>query len=335
MFSNIRDSALVIVVAHNNHVLLEHFVESIEKHNAGYPYELLIIDNDSTDSKHLDALTKLSKKYRIETYENDRVEVSFDKACSKYKNQHQYYFFVHDDTCINEDYWLKKYIERLKSNYTEQVINKTKFEKLPIGRVGSNHQPWRDYNSIIGYPIRSEFVHDYLATIFLEEKIPTFYKFVDPERVLYSNDCLVENNIFSLNDFYAMKQKNIKAYKRKCEALNKTLLYPDEGISPKSKYPPGECWNKMTMLTEFMNSIFPLINGFRSVGLEGDGFLEQRDGPDNPWGHRTVIHYGSPNLKRFLANKFNTTGEEIHKKLYSKDKAFLVHCDKLIRGYFK
>jgi hypothetical protein len=330
-----QDKVLVTVVTHNNHVLLEHFVRSLERHDAGYPYELQICDNSSEDKAHLNLLDKFAGKYKITTCENDRVEGSFLKSYT-WNPGYKYYFFAHDDTFISSNGWLLKYIERLKSNHVEKQIENTEFAKLPVGRVGALHQPWRTWDNMMGMPIQCLFVRDFLHGQFPPHKVVQQFKYVDPERVLYTNECLEKARIWTVGEFFDLKQNpNLKhIYDLACESLNRYCGYPDEGIAPKSKYPPGECWNKITMLTEFMNSVGPLNHGFRSIGLEGDGFMEQIDGFDSPWGHKYIHHYGSANIKRFLGKYFGTSGEEIHKKIYSKDKVFLVKCDMILKEYF-
>lgn len=324
-----KNKAALVVVTRNNHVLLQHFIDSLERHDAGFPWDLYIADNSSDDVAHKKFLDSIAKKYEITHYANDRVEATFNKACAFNRGQYAYHMFFHDDTHINENGWLKKHVDRMLSNYAEPQASE--FASLPIGRVGNNHQPWRDYTSIAGYPIGSLFLKEALRILF--SSAPNSYKFVDPERVLYSDECLTKCGIFSVFSFWELKHEPV--FQEMCEMLKHYLPYEDEGIAPKNLYPPGQAWNKMTMVSEFMNSVRPLMCGYRSVGLEGDGYLEQIDGFNEPWGHKTITHYGSPNLKRFLASKFNTTGEEIHKRLYSRDRTFLLQCDRIIQGHFK
>src|SRR6185436_2984574 len=97
-------------------------------------------------------------------------------------------------------------------------------------------------------------------------------------------------------------------------------------------YPAGECWNKFTLLSEFMNSIDPLINNWRTVGLEGDGYLEQIHGYDELWGHEYIHHYGAPNFKQAMAKALNTDAKEIAKTFNSK--ILLMQYDRIVKNYF-
>jgi hypothetical protein len=81
-----------------------------------------------------------------------------------------------------------------------------------------------------------------------------------------------------------------------------------------------------------MCNIDPLIGGYRTVGLEGEGYLEQIHGYDEPWGHNYIHHYGAPNFKQFLAKSFNTDPVEVVK--HFNDKIFLLKADSLLKKYF-
>ena len=93
-----EDKILVVAVTYNNPVLLEHVFQSYEKFNPGYDCDYLVIDHHSPDVKQKKVLDKLSKKYTVELFENNRVETSFQRAWEKYPD-YKYYFFVHDDAC--------------------------------------------------------------------------------------------------------------------------------------------------------------------------------------------------------------------------------------------
>ena len=339
MNQTLTDKVLIVIVSRNNYILLQNLLESIEKHNSGYPYEIIVADNSSDDKNQLQYLTKISSKYNIQTFENDRVEITFSQVAKKNINKYKYYLFLHDDSVVHKDFWLKKYIDRANSEYCESQIQDPNIRKLPIGRVGAHHQFWRSYTEMLGMPLNAIFLKEYLESVYAQ--IPAIFKYVDPERVLYTNECLVMGSDpksiapESLGAFIQLKSTFPKGFDRVCGILSRNLPYPDNGISPKDKYPPGKCWNRLTMLSEFLNSVVPLIHGYRSVGLEGDGFVEQLDGFDSPWGQNFVAHFGSPNLKRFLGKVFGVSSEEIHKKIYSKDRSFLIKCNKIIKDFYK
>lgn len=326
-----KNKALIILITRNNSVLLSSLLRSLKATNAGFDYDLIIGDNSSDDKGHLKVLDRASKDYKIQVCENDRVEVGFDKISKENIEDYKYFFFIHDDTFFFKENWLKMFVDRANSGFFEPEIANTHLSSYPIGRVASCHQPYRDFNSCKGFPIQSMFLKECLS-IYDKNDI-WIYKYADQDRTLWTQECLKSSGIWNVNKFKNMIGNDL--YLRLVEKLNFTLPYPDEGIAPKNKYPPGECWNKFVLLSEFFNSVMPLANGYRTVGLHGSGFLEQIDGFDNPWSNEIVCHWGTPHLKKWLSKQFNTTPENIHKKLYGNDSVFVLKCEKLIKEYFK
>jgi hypothetical protein len=140
------------------------------------------------------------------------------------------------------------------------------------------------------------------------------------------------NGLRNVEEFKKIKEENPLLYSSVCRALQKYLTYPDSGISPKYLYPAGEMWNKLCLLSEMMNSVDPLIHGWRTIGID-DGYVEQIHGFDNPVGHKFVHHYGSPNMKEFIGKIMNAKKEDVPKFL--NNKIFLMKCDKAIKERLK
>ena len=327
----VKDKILVVYVTRNNPVLVRHAFDSFEKFNPGYECDYLIIDHESDSKNQLILLEQLSQKYRVETKYNNRVEVSFDLAWRENKD-YKYYFFLHDDCSALQDNWLKVFVDRMNSGHVEDIIKNTHLSNFPIGRVGASSQFWRSYTSVLGYSVQCLFLKEILEIY--GDGVPEIFKYCDCDRVLIKNECLKDSNgIMSVNNFKVIKEQSKETYGELCDVLNKYLQYYDEGIPPKDIYPPGECWNKFCLTAEFMNSVNPLIKKWRTVSLEGDGYLEAIHGNDVPVGHNFVVHYGSPNFKEFIAKCLHTDAKEISKNL--NNKVFLMKCDMLVKKYFK
>lgn len=327
------DKALVVCVTRDNPILLQNTFSSFKKFDPGFPCDFLIVDHESTDIKQLALLKSLSAQGKVVSYPNNRVEVSFDRAYREHPD-YAYYFFIHDDASANKNNWLKVFVDRLNSGYVEPLIANTHMAKFPIGRVGASHQPWRSYSSMLGYPVQCIFLERYLK--FVDPScVPEAFKFADPDRVLVSNECLKKSNgVPNLGQFDELKVSNPDRFKKICDVLDSALPYHDEGMVPKERHPPGQHWSKLTLLTEFLCSVEPLMNGFRTVGLEGDGFLEQIHGYDVPWGHNYVHHYGAPNMCQFAAKVLNTDPNEI-KKSIKNNRILLLKMDDMVKKYFE
>lgn len=327
-----KDKILVISVTRDNPVLLQHMFQTFKRYDPGYPCDFLLVDNDSQTDQQKRALTWLDKDgIDIVQATNDRVEASFDWAWRKNKG-YKYYFFTHDDAAANKHDWLKVFVDRMNSNYVEEIIKGTSLEKLPIGKVGAQTQFWRSYSSVLGYSVQCLFLEQVLKV--MGKKIPPIFKYSDCDRVLISSNCLkATNGIRSLKDFKNLEKTNPELFSILCGVLDYYLRYPDEGMPPRDQYPPGKHWNKFCLTAEMMNSIDPLVNDYRTVGLEGDGFLEEIHGYDDLWGQNFIHHYGAPNFREHMAKIFQTDKEEVKK--HFNEKVFLLKMDKIVQDYFK
>jgi hypothetical protein len=325
------DKVLVVMVTRDNPILLRHAFQSFSRYDPGNPCDFLIIDHESSKPEHLKVLSGLAAKHSVVHFPNDRVEVSFNRAWQENK-QYRYYFFLHDDSAAGRPGWLKAFVDRLNSGYVEEVIQNTSLRKLPIGKVGALTHPWRDYHSILGYAVQCVFLKEVLDTF--SDETPVIFRYSDCDRVLITNECLrATDGIANMQDYRKMKEQEPAEFLKLCNILDKYLLYYDLGVINHPYYPPGEHWNRICLLTEFMNSIKPLQAGFRTVGLEGDGYLEQIHGYEEPWSHKFIHHYGAPNFRHAIAKLLNTDSEEIRKSFNGE--IFLLKCDQLIREYFQ
>jgi hypothetical protein len=326
-----KDKILVVCVTRDNPVLLQHMFQTFKRYDPGYDCDFLIVDNDSQTDQQKRALNFLSKDAGVVTAQNNRVEASFDWAWRN-NPEYKYYFFVHDDAAANKENWLKVFVDRMDSGYAEEIIQHTHLAGLPIGKVGAQTQFWRSYSSVLGYSVQCLFLEQVIKAMGKEP--PQIFKYSDCDRVLISSECLqATNGIRNLSEFKEMQKKAPELYESLTGVLNQYLRYPDEGIPPKDQYPAGECWNKFCLTAEMMNSIDPLIAGYRTVGLEGDGYLEEIHGYDEIWGNNYVHHYGSPNFRQHIARVFGTDKEEVKK--HFNEKVFLLKMDRIVQEYFK
>jgi hypothetical protein len=323
------DKTLVTIVTRDNPILLKHCFTSLTENDPGIPCNFRIIDHESQTPEQKKLLDNLSSQADILSRPNNRVEASF-KFSGEISPNYKYYFFVHDDCIAIGSNWLKAFRDRMDSGYYEPIIGNTHLKNLPIGRVGTLHHPWRDYASILGYPVQCHFVKPCIESLFNGQRSPEIFKYCDSDRVFISNDCIKEGECWhSVADY---KDRPVKLGRLE-PILDRYLPYTDEGMYPKNLYPPGQYWSRITLLCEFMNSIMPLLNGFRTVGLEGDGYLEQINGYDVPWGHWPIAHYGSPNSLQFLAKVFNTDYKEVKKKF--NNPTFLLMVDRLFKNHYR
>src|SRR6478609_2200869 len=86
--------------------------------------------------------------------------------------EYKYYFFIHDDCIALKSGWLKSFRDRMNSGYYEPIIENTHLKNFRIGRVGALHHPWRDYASILGYPVQCHFIKPCIEALFNGQRTP-------------------------------------------------------------------------------------------------------------------------------------------------------------------
>ena len=172
-----KDKILLTVVTRNNPVLLSHLVDSIEKNDAGFPYDLLLLDAESDNIQHLNVLEKLSKRYMVQRIADDRVEASYNVAWEQNRD-YKYYLFMHDDCHVERENWLKVFVGRMNSGHCEEIIKNTHLKALPIGKVCLGNQFYRSYTSVLNFPVQCVFLEKCLELLY-PDKVPKIFKYCD------------------------------------------------------------------------------------------------------------------------------------------------------------
>ena len=313
----------VIIVTRNNPFLLGHAISKYKFHPPGVDCDFHIVDAESDDPRQLDLLRHQTLG-KVRTQPNDRVEVNFEQAYRALP-RYDYYFFAHDDNVPIKDNWLRPFLDRIHSGYCEPSAPK-EYRHLPVGRVGALSQFWRDYYSVQGHPVQCAFLKPCVELV-TGQSAPSQFKYADGDRVLVSRACLeATDGLVTLKSFVPLNEELAKIF-------DTFLHYTDNGMYPQNKYPPHLYWNRLTLLSEFMNSVLPLMRGFRTVGLHGDGYLEQIHGEAVPWGHDQIAHYGAPNAVEALARYFGTDSQTVKRKL--NDPVLLIKTYAYFRNFYK
>jgi hypothetical protein len=316
-------SIAVIIVTRNNPILFGHAISKYQAHPPGIDCDFHIIDAESDDPRQLELLRKQTLG-PVRTQPNDRVEVNFDQAYRELP-RYDYYFFAHDDNVPIKDNWLQPFIARMDWNYCEASAP-DQYRNLPIGRVGALAHFWRGYYHVKGHPVRCEFLKP-CVELLTGEPAPAQFKYADGDRILISRECL------EATDGLVTVKSLTPNLPDLSEIFDTFLHYDDEGMYPQAKYPPRGYWNRLTLLSEFMNSILPLMRGFRTVGVEGDGYLEAIHGEAIPWGHNYIAHYGAPNALKSLSLCFGTNIQTVKKRL--NDPILLAKTYAFFRKFYK
>lgn len=173
----------VVVLNYNNKKVIERCVRTLLAHNKRYSYEVIVVDNGSSDGSYELLEQKYGKKIKL-----IRNEVN---GCSSGRNlgvkyaRGEYILFLDSDQWVVSDYWLDSALDLLENNVTIGAVawNAGWFEKGktygPIvdyspNRAIENANIW--FRTDIAYLATSGF----LMKKDLFEKVEGFDEFYDP-----------------------------------------------------------------------------------------------------------------------------------------------------------
>lgn len=321
-----KDKVLVGFGTYNAPGFLQHLVESFERYNPGYDCELHIVDNNSDDTKQINLLEKYSKKHFVHTRENlGRAQGSYDFLWQNNKD-FKYYFFMHDDSAIMTDNWLKLAIDRIEDTSFESVLPEST-RLLPVGKVGFQSYEWGDKQKYFrtGHPQMFRYI-DWIAPV-LGVEIPDHYQHINDDRYLIKNELLQKmGKIWNIEHFKQLELENSDTFNEIDEWFTEHL--PNRTpFQPNDRY--GWRYHAFQTVSEFLSDIAPMRYGYRTHNLVGDGYCQEELGWTKFWGLEHVNHYGSHNLFKRLSGLLAAPEEEIRKKF--RDRTFLQICDNIVK----
>lgn len=323
---SLKDKVLVSFCSYNAPHFLEHLVDSIDKHDAGYPFDLLILDNTSDNKLQLKLLEKYSKKYRVETKPNyGRAQGGYNYAWTK-NQDYKYYFFLHDDSAILRDNWLKLAVDRIEDeSYEENLLLKL---HVPVGKVGFQTYEWGDRQKYFrtGYPQIFKYMQP-IADI-LEVDVPYFYQHVNDDKYLIKNELLQKmGRVWNIEHFKQMEIKDDPRWKEIHQWFIDNGMHNSTPFAPHDRYGPN--YHTFQTVSEFLSDIAPMRYGYRTHCVLGDGYCQEESGWSNFRGNEYIAHYGDHVVFKRLSLLLNSPEEQVRAKF--KDKTFLTICDNMIR----
>lgn len=334
-----NEKVLVSFSSYNSPVFLEHLVESIEKYDAGYPFDLLILDNSSTDPRQLKALERFAKKYRVEVKPNHgRAQGGYHHA---YINNldYPYHFFLHDDSAIIRNNWLKVGIDRIKDTSLESVIlpdhdymcGVKEFSPMcKVGKVGYQGYEWGSHTKYFRTKRNQIFYYMQWVTPLNYIRMPNYYQHLNDDRLLYTKECLdaiYDGGDRLYNIEYWKQLEGGALWKAIHEWFKEANLHNEAPFAPNDRYGPN--YNTFQTVSEFLNDTNPMRHEFRTHCLLGDGYCQEELGWSKFWGNEYVVHYGDHVVFKRLSLLFKRPEEEIRARF--KDKTFLTICDNIIK----
>jgi hypothetical protein len=321
----LKDRVLIAFSTFNAPHFLNHLVSGIERYDPGYPFDLLIMDHSSTDSRQLRLLDRLAGRYRVETRPNlGRAQGGYQHAWQNNKG-YKYYFFLHDDSSIIRNLYIKMGIDRLHDHRLEQELPED-IARLPVGKVGYQAYRWGCHDMYVNSPYPCIFRYMGPVAKALGLQIPLYYQHINDDRLLFTNEMLAAaGKIWSLEDFRQIMGTDTFSF------INNFFRerFPGNGwIQPKDIY-NGADWEGFQTTCEFLNDMLPMLAGFRTHCLVGDGYVQEELGWSRFWGSEYVNHFGSHSVFKRLALLLKVPEEEIRARY--RQPSFLALCDSIIR----
>lgn len=280
------------------------------RYDAGYPYDVMILDNSSNDYAHLKLLENLSKKHEVVVRPNiGRAQGAYQHA-KEMRGDYLYYFFLHDDSSVIRNNWLKVGIDRIHDKSLESLPALEEYRKFPVGKVGYQSYEWGTIDKYLrtGAPAIFRFMKEPAKNWYT----PPHFQHSNDDRILLTNNFARNSRIWDISYF--------KAFFRDQREHSNLLRIPNH---------QGEEWEEMQTACEFLNDTTPMLLGYRTHNLIGDGYSQEELGWSSFWGNEYVAHFGSHNVFKRLALLLKTT-EEIVRSRY-KDPSFLQICATVIR----
>lgn len=334
MFMFMNEKVLVSFSTHNAPHFLEHLVQSIERFDAGYPFDLLILDNSSTDPKQLKLLEKYASKYRVETRPNHgRAQGGYDHAFVNNPN-YKYYFFMHDDSAIIRDGWLQIAVDRMEGTFKpiEDWGDTNKWATCPVGKVGFQGYEWGTNKKYFRTNLNQPFHYMDEISKIMGIILPEAYQHINDDKILYSNQYLThlygkDEKIWNIEDWKDFELEKDPLWSEIQNWYKAKGLYNSAPFAPNDRYGPD--YNTFQTISEFLNDINPMRHGFRTHCILGIGYCQEQLGWSRFWGNEYVVHYGDHVVFKRLSRLLKSPEELVRAKF--KDKNFLTICDNIIR----
>ena len=319
-----KDKTLIAFSTYNSPWFLETLVDSFSVYDAGAAHDVLIMDHSSSNPKQLKLLDKYSKNHKVVSRPNlGRAQGGYNFAWQENKD-YSHYLFLHDDSCIIRDNWLKVLIDKMGDKRLEAGVPE-EVGRLPVGKVGYMAYPWgTNYEYLIEKSRCLFYYMDPIANI-LDIKIPKYYQHISDDKYLIKNGLLQKmDHIWNVESFRQMKDTiQFKEIDKFFEANlpNISPFAPDEIYGPR--------YNAFQTVTEFLSDVAPMRYGYRTHCALGDGYYQDGIGWSSFWGHEYICHYGSHNLFKRLAILLNADEDLVRSRF--RDKTFLKICNRIIK----
>lgn len=138
----------VVVLNYNNSKVIFRCIDSLLHFGSRYQYEIIVVDNQSTDGSYEELLRTYKNNPQVHIYRNTKNGCSSGRNLGVEKSTKDYILFLDSDQWVTNPYWLDDYFKLLESDpdrlaigwgagwfnnhmYAQKVVDAYPFAYLP------------------------------------------------------------------------------------------------------------------------------------------------------------------------------------------------------------
>lgn len=116
------DNLSVVVLNYNNSNVIFRCVDTLTKYSKRYNYEIIVVDNNSTDGSYEKLLKEYNKKNNVKIIRNSKNGCSSGRNLGVANASKDYIIFLDSDEWVTNPYWLDNYFELVNNLGDKTVI---------------------------------------------------------------------------------------------------------------------------------------------------------------------------------------------------------------------
>lgn len=120
--SKFANDLSIIVLNYNNSKVIFRCIDSLLRFGSRYDYEIIIVDNQSTDGSYEQLCHAYRKHPQVHIYRNQKNGCASGRNLGVKKSTKNYLLFLDSDQWVNNPYWLDNYFDLLKANPDKLAI---------------------------------------------------------------------------------------------------------------------------------------------------------------------------------------------------------------------
>ena len=144
-----KNNISVVVLNYNNDGIIQRCIDSLIKYNERYNYEIIVVDNESTDGSYENIVKKYKNNKEVKIFKNRVNGCSSGRNLGVSKSKKDYIMFLDSDEYVLHKYWLDTFLSIIdKKNvgavswsggwFNDEGITHIVLERLPYNYLEPN-----------------------------------------------------------------------------------------------------------------------------------------------------------------------------------------------------